>query len=86
MNNKEFYQKWGRSSTLKYLVNSIIVLGMSTVTDSVYTHTLKVDYTNWVNIEDDDDTIPGPLDLAECYHDLKNMPVGFIKNVIKKVL
>lgn len=83
MNNKEFYQKWGRSSTLKYLVNSIIVLGLDTITESPYNpDILTLDYT--------DDMLggrlPGPLDIAECYRDLRQMPPGFIKNVIKKVL
>ena len=83
MNRQEFYKKWGRSATLKYLVNSIIVLGMDTITEwPGESNVLRMDYT--------DDMLggilPGPLDIAECYHDLKQMPDGFIKNVIKKVL
>lgn len=83
MNNREFYDKWGRSDTLKYLVNSIIVLGMDTIRESTYNPDILVmDYT--------DDMLggklPGPLDIAECYRDLTRMSDGFIKNVIKKVL
>ena len=82
MNNKEFYQKWGRSDTLKYLVNTIVVIGLETITktdqhpdpDLLYTEEIG----GWL--------IPGPIELAECYRDLKSMPDGFIKNVIKKVL
>lgn len=80
MNNKEFYQKWGRSDTLKYLINTIIVVGMETITENGY-------YEDTLEVNDQGGrSIPGPVDLAECYFDLKRMPPGFIKNVIKKVL
>lgn len=80
MNNKEFYQKWGRSDTLKYLVNTIVVVGMETISKNDY-------YDDTLEINDQGGTlIPGPVELAECYIDLRNMPPGFIKNVIKKVL
>lgn len=79
MNNKEFYQKWGRSDTLKYLVNTIVVVGMETITENNYYNALEINDQGGM-------VIPGPVELAECYVDLRNMPPGFIKNVIKKVL
>ena len=79
MNNKEFYQKWGRSDTLKYLVNTIVVVGMETITENNYYNALEIN-------DQGGKVIPGPVELAECYVDLRNMPPGFIKNVIKKVL
>ncbi len=82
MNNKEFYQKWGRSDTLKYLVNTIVVIGMETIATSGRHRNPDVIYTHETNGY----MIPGPIELAECYRDLKSMPDGFIKNVIKKVL
>ena len=82
MNNKEFYQKWGRSDTLKYLVNTIVVIGLETVATTDHRRNADIIYTH----ETSSYTIPGPIELAECYRDLKNMPNGFIKNVIKKVL
>lgn len=79
MTNKEFYQKWGRSDTLKYLVNTLVVVGLETIYKNDYYDTLEI-------YDHDDILIPGPVELAECYLDLKKMPPGFIKNVIKKVL
>lgn len=85
MNNKEFYQKWGRSPTLKYLISTIIVCGMDAIKETAYrgdTHNLILDF----NPNTYNKPLPGPLDIAECYHDLRQMPPGFIKNVIRKVL
>lgn len=83
MNNREFYNKWGNTETLKVLINSIIVVGMESFSE--INGKLSMDYT-------DDHlfgTIPEPMnliDIAECYRDFMAMPDGFKKNVIKKVL
>ena len=83
MNNREFYNKWGNTETLKVLINSIIVAGMESFSE--INGKLAMDASDYHIFG----VIPEPMDLidmAECYRDFMAMPDGFKKNVIKKVL
>lgn len=91
MNNREFYEKWGKSEELKVIVNAIVFRGLqmySVIGDDLQ---LSRDGVPATFIDDVLSTYSGEDPAAyirhiECYRDLIRMSDGFIKNVIKKVL
>lgn len=84
MKNREFFEKWGRSTELKTVVNIIVFKGLQMFTDSLEDTTFDAynmsDYILAAGMTDQ------RLALIECYNDLRKMPGAFIKNVIRKVL
>ena len=84
MNNREFYDKWGKSPQLKTIVNIIVYKGLQMFTEELEQETFDAynisDYIMAAGMTDQ------RLALIECYNDLRKMPDGFIKNVVKKVL
>lgn len=96
MNNREFYEKWGKSEELKVIVNAIVFGGLQMwsgndenprdlVSPPFHLETLLAGNAAKAAaraLEKDEDYIK----MVECYRDLIRMSDGFIKNVIKKVL
>ena len=87
MNNREFYEKWGKSEELKVIVNAIVYRGLQMYTARTHSTRDGADYLYLENVlsdsADDKNTF---IKHVECYRDLIRMSDGFIKNVIKKVL
>ena len=91
MNNREFYEKWGKSEELKVIVNAIVFRGLQMYTISNKDTQYSRDGVNyfWLDsiISGDPSSDPAEyVKYVECYRDLTRMSDGFIKNVIKKVL
>lgn len=95
MNNREFYEKWGKSEELKIVVNAIIFKGLHMAAgfnhagDDIVEKRLEGSYSYLEDLlaqEPSDDNTSKFISIIECYRDLTRMSDGFIKNVIKKVL
>lgn len=91
MNNREFYEKWGKSEELKVIVNAIVFRGLQLFINDSKEPYIRNSGMNSFFLESflSGEANPDPADYVryiECYRDLTRMSDGFIKNVIKKVL